>query len=278
MWDKIKLLLAAIIFTALYCKVTAEGTILKDMAPDSVDNQYKGCPQEALKKLIQSGLLQQELRSNELFQKAWNASNHCTKLIPGGIKEHTAALLAYINGDAQFISNFNNAVKTMGVNVSTYEDRFPFKSLHFLLMDSIKLLYPKKCKTLYLLSEEPYTTKQGSNVRVGGFIKVDSNYEEVKSMEDLDGMVIFNITSCFFANLGNNICSDEGTALLSPAEVFTVEYLNRTTNANRDQYTEVVLKHSELDSSLNCFSRSPADVSTQWLVLVLVASSLFFFH
>uniref|UniRef100_A0A8C4E7F5 NAD(P)(+)--arginine ADP-ribosyltransferase n=1 Tax=Dicentrarchus labrax TaxID=13489 RepID=A0A8C4E7F5_DICLA len=224
--------------------------ILMDMAPDSVDNQYKGCHQEALKK-IQSGLLQQELRGNELFQKAWNASIQCTKLIPGGIKEHTAALLAYIDGDAQFISNFNNEVKAMGVNVSTYEDRFAFKSLHFLLMDSIKLLYPKKCKTLYLLSDGPYTVKQGSNVRVGGFTKVHSNYKEMKSMEDMDGLVIFNITSCFFANLGDNICKDENTALLSPAEVFTVEYLNKTTDPDEGKYTEVVLKHSKLDSSLN---------------------------
>ncbi|TDH11318.1 hypothetical protein EPR50_G00059620 [Perca flavescens] len=70
-------------------------------------------------------------------------------------------------------------------------------------------------------------------------------------------------------------------ALLSPAEVFTVEAVNQIYDEKYDaEYTEIVLKHSQQDSSHNCysFSRSPADVPTQWLVVMLVGLSLFFFN
>ncbi|XP_028460720.1 ecto-ADP-ribosyltransferase 5 isoform X2 [Perca flavescens] len=154
-----KLLLAAIIFTALNYKVTSAKTL--DMAPDAVDDLYDGCRKEAMKKFINLGLLRKELNSSEGFRKAWSANTQCTKLIPGGTKEHTAALLAYAK-DTDFAKTFDNAVETMGGNVSTYENHFHFKSLHFLLMDSMLLLNPKKdCKTVYVLQDE-YKTQKGS--------------------------------------------------------------------------------------------------------------------
>ncbi|XP_070775700.1 ecto-ADP-ribosyltransferase 5 [Enoplosus armatus] len=284
MWDRRKLLLAAIILTALYYKVTAKSAKLLDMAPDVVDDMYIGCREEAMEKFIHSGLLRQELNRSEGFQKAWNTNTQCSKLIPGGIKEHTAALLAFVNGDTDFRNTFDNAVETLGVNVSVYEDHFHFKSLHFLLMDSMTLLKPKECKSLYVLPERKHTAKKGTEVRFGGFTTAHSSFSVLKRWEDLEGQVIFNITSCFFAILGDNICGDEkDMALLSPAEVFTVEEVHTKTDADDFDYTEIVLKTSRLDSSHNCymFSRSPTGVSTQIkpeATLVLVALSLFFFN
>ncbi|XP_038569237.1 ecto-ADP-ribosyltransferase 5 isoform X1 [Micropterus salmoides] len=278
MWDRRKLNLAAIIFTALYYKETAESAtpLELDMAPDAVDDMYSGCRNETLEKFIHSGLLKQELIGSKTFQKAWNANTQCSKLLHGKQKEHTSALMAYVNADETFKNKLDHAVKTSGVNVSFYEDHFHFKSLHFLLMDSMTLLSPNQCKTMYVLSEKQYKAQKGSNVRLGRFTEVQSSYNELKDMQDLDEVVIFNITSCFLVNLGD-ICSEKDSALISPAEVFTVEEIKEI--AHDDQsYTEIVLKHSKLYSSHNCyiFSRSPADVSTQWLVLVLVALSLFF--
>ncbi|XP_044045091.1 ecto-ADP-ribosyltransferase 5 isoform X2 [Siniperca chuatsi] len=162
MWDRRKLLLAAIVFTAFYYKVTAESVKLLDMAPNAVDDMYSGCRKEAMEKFIHSGLLQQEQNGNKGFQKAWSENTQCSKLIPGKIKEHTTALLAYANGDEDFQRTFGNAVEKLGVNVSIYEDHFHFKSLHFLLMDSMMLMNPKKCKTMYALSGKKYTAKKGS--------------------------------------------------------------------------------------------------------------------
>ncbi|XP_010764826.1 erythroblast NAD(P)(+)--arginine ADP-ribosyltransferase-like [Notothenia coriiceps] len=282
MFYRRKMLLASIVFTALFYKVTAESATLLDMAPDAIDDMYNGCRKEALEKFVHSGLLKQELNSSEEFQEAWSANSPCLKAIPGGTKEHMAALLAY-EGDEDFSKTFDNAVQTMGGNVrNTYESQFHYKSLHFLLMDSMSLLYSNKCETVYMIREE-YTAEQDSKVRFGKFTKVWSSYSLMKGMMDLDGLVIFNITSCFFIKLGTNICSeDTDMALLSPVEVFTVDVTNKTIKdeGNGSEYTAIVLTHSSLESTHNCYclSRSPADVSSQWLVLMLVTFSLFFFN
>ncbi|XP_034746136.1 GPI-linked NAD(P)(+)--arginine ADP-ribosyltransferase 1 [Etheostoma cragini] len=277
MWDRRKLLLAAIIFAALNYKLTS--TKMLDMASDAVDDLYDGCRKEAMETFINLGLLEKELHGSEEFKKAWDANTQCSKPIPKGTKEHTAALLAYAS-DSHFAKTFDDAVETMGGNVSTYENHFHFKSLHFLLMDSMLLLNPKKdCKTVYVL-QEGYTAQKGSKVRFGRFTKVQTNYQALRKFEDWDGQVLLSITSCIFVNLGDNICGEEkDMALLSPAEVFTVEAVNNIHDEINDaEYTEIVLKHSQQDSSHNCysFSRSPADVPTLGLVLLLVAFSLFF--
>ncbi|KAK1887111.1 Erythroblast NAD(P)(+)--arginine ADP-ribosyltransferase [Dissostichus eleginoides] len=251
------------------------------MAPDAIDDMYNGCRKEALEKLVHSGLLKQELNSSEGFQKAWSANSPCSKPIPGGTKEHMAALLAYVEGDVHFSEIFDDAVQTMGGNVSTYESQFHYKSLHFLLMDSMSLLHPKECKTVHIMREK-YTAQQGTKVRFGKFTKVWASYSLMKSMMDFEGMVVFNITSCFFINLGTNTCSvDNDMALLSPVEVFTVDAAKEIHDKDNDsEYTAIVLKHSSLKGTHNCYclSRSPADVSSQWLVLMLVTFSLFFFN
>lgn len=279
MWGKRKLLLAAIIFTALYCKVTTKEAVLLDMAPGAVDDLYKGCREAALNKFVHSGLLKQELNQSQEFREAWSSNTKCSKQILGGTKEHSAALLAYATDNTAFQKTFDNAVRTMGANISMYDNHFHFKSLHFLLMDSISLLNPKNCTTVYALREE-HTAKKGSTVRFGQFAVVHSRFDELQKMTDLDGLVLLNITSCFFANLKSYTCSNEDIALVSPVEEFTVEGITKITDSNDAEYTEIVLKHSKLESFHNCYSvsRSPAVASTLWLVLVLVAFSLLFFN
>ncbi|KAM9315340.1 ecto-ADP-ribosyltransferase 3 [Pholidichthys leucotaenia] len=276
MWNRQKLLLVAIIFTAVYHKVTAGKGELLDMAPDVIDDIYEGCREQAMEKFIRSGLLSQELNTSKAFMKAWTSNPQCHITIPGATKEHTAALSAYYNGDETFITTFSDAVQTMGVNVSIYENQFHFKSLHFLLMDSIKLQQPIKCKTVYVLQDKPKAPTSGSQVRFGSFTLANSDFEDLKSLEDLDGQVLLKINSCFFANLGEHICSnDKNAVLLSPAEVFTVDEVHTLVDNNDAKYKEVVLNRLQLNSTHNCYvlSRSPALVSIKWLVPMLVALS-----
>ncbi|XP_008285086.1 ecto-ADP-ribosyltransferase 5 [Stegastes partitus] len=279
MWDRRKLCLAAIIVTAVCHKGTAEFVNLLDaMDANVVDDLYNGCRNKAMETFINSGLLKQELNDSKGFQKAWSANSQCSALIPGGRKEHTAALSVYRHSDEEFLNTFGKAVATTGVNVSIYESDFHFKSLHFLLMDSMTLLNENKCKTVHSVPEKQVTAVKGSTVRLGSFTLVTSNYDWLKTNTDLDGAKLLNITSCFFANLGDHVCStDKDEVLLSPAEVFTVEEVVKRHTLDGDEYTEIVLKSSKLDSKHNClsFSRSAAVVSTQWLVSVLAA--LFFF-
>ncbi|KAM4583657.1 ecto-ADP-ribosyltransferase 4 isoform 1-T2 [Odontesthes bonariensis] len=273
MFDRRKLLLAAILFIGVYSGVTV-GNKLVDMASDVIDDLYDGCRNEAMEKFITSGLLKQELNSNDKFQKAWNKSTQCPSLIHGGDKDHTSALSVFHFGDVEFLKTVNNEVETMGANITTYEHDFHFKSLHFLLMDSMMLLKPEKCKTVYSFYDGNRKPKIGSTVRFPGFAKV---YSSTEDLEDLDGQTLLNITSCFFINLGDHICKKGiGEILISPAEVFTVENISDR-DKNGEHYTEVVLKHSALNSTHNCymFPRIAAAVSTQALVPLLVALSFF---
>ncbi|XP_014195472.1 ecto-ADP-ribosyltransferase 4 isoform X2 [Haplochromis burtoni] len=276
-----KVLLAAIIFMLVCYKVAAKDTRLLDVqkTTDVVDDQYKGCREEAMKKFIESDVLKKELSNSEGFQKAWNKSNECSKQIPGGRKEHTAALSVYLKGDQPFILTLNKAIETMGGNVNIYKKRFQFKSLHFLLMDSMRLLKPKECKNFYVFRDGQNKPQKGSTVRFTSFTLAYSNYEELKRLEDVNESTILNLTSCFFVNLKDYVCGQgQDEILLSPAEVFTVEQVETKTTSDGDEYLEIVLNHSGLNSSHNCyiFSRSPpAAVSTLWLVSVLAASSLF---
>lgn len=269
------MLLATVIFTALCYKVTAVKQL--DMAPEAVDTLYDGCDEQALKMVIHS-VLKQELNRSEVFQKAWDTK--CSEIIPGGVKEHTAALLTHAHEDDGFREIFNNAVATMGGNVSTYENSFHFKSLHFLLMDAMKLMKPlngEKCKSVFYAPETKYAAQKGSKVRFGRFTLVHSDGTAME--EPTEGDTFFNITTCFYVSLGG-FCKQKGDeVLISPAEEFTVEDVVQK-NDDGLQYTEIRLKHSKLASSHDCyiFSRSPADVSTQWLMLVLLGFSLFFFN
>ncbi|XP_034044693.1 T-cell ecto-ADP-ribosyltransferase 1 [Thalassophryne amazonica] len=266
MWDKRKVVLAGIIFTALYLNVTAK---VLDMATDAVDDLYRGCRDKALEKVVRSGLLQEELNKSETFRNAWSTNAQCTKLIPGGVKEHTAALWAYVNGNREFRKLFNNEVETTAVNVSTYHTNFHFKSLHFLLTDSINLLQTDECSTVYRAVDYKYTMQKGSTVRFGRFTIGRLNYEELLEEEDIGGVggVLFNITTCFSVKL--DVCKPKDDhVLISPSEVFRVDDIKNINN----EYDEIVLMHSTLLSNRNCyiFSRSPADSPFQWFVVMFV--------
>ncbi|KAM3624532.1 uncharacterized protein V6R79_024722 [Siganus canaliculatus] len=279
MWNMGNLHLIAIILITLCHKVTEGKGKLLDMAPDAVDDMYDGCHEQAVDKFIVSGLLEQEMDKNAAFHEAQSSANQCLKWKLGKTKNHTTALMTYTEADETFRRTFNGAVETMGVNVSTYKNQFHFKSLHFLLMDSMTYS-PNNCKTFYAFPEETYTAEKGSKVRLGRFLQVYPDITEF--MTDLADANLLKITSCFFVELSP--CNDDNSALLSPAEVFTVEDVSQKTDHNIEAtYTEINLKHSAINSTHNCFMfpRSTG-VSTRLhpapLVLVLVTLSLSFYN
>lgn len=281
MWDGNKVLLATICFTVFFYPVAAGTGKLLNSASDVVDDLYSGCRQQAMERFVLSGLLRQELNGSEGFHTAWTSHSECSAVIPGGRKEHTAALSTYVLGDEGFRAVFDDAVETMGVNVSTYEKHFHFKALHFLLMDAMTLLRPRGCQPLYFLQTKPSTQHpRGSTVRFGSFMVASSNFRQLKKFEDFDGLVLLNITSCFFVHVAEHVCSDErSTVLLSPAEEFVVEEINHISEDYGDTtYTAIVLKSSQLNSTHNClvFSRSPPAVSALGFVSTLLISSFLY--
>lgn len=231
--------------------MTVQNSEPLDMALNAVDDRYIGCRDQAFKKFISEGLLKEELECNTDFSRVWNPQKECRNA-PGQSKEHLAALLA-CNGEDNFINTFNKDVKTLGADAKTYNDQFHFKSLHFLLMDSMREQCPQDCKVVYAAMDHHYTATKGSTVRFGQFIKASSSFADLKKMMDLSEMFLFNITSCFFAKLGANICSDEDSVLVSPAEIFTMVDVVQVHDSDDDADYTMFLKHAKLFSAHNCY-------------------------
>lgn len=275
-----KLLLVLFIFSLFYSQVTLKNPELLDASSSVVDDLYDGCRKEAMEKFI-PGLLEQELNKSEELQKAWKSWNvrktfiNCNSTIPGGNEEHTSALSIYQYGDAKLIKELNNEVQTMMVNVTTYEKDFHFKAIHFLLMDSMMLLKPKECRQLYLIRDEGTKIPEvNSKVRFASFTVAQSDLDDA----DLLDIVVLKIKTCFYVNLGDQLCvKGLGKILISPAEVFTVKEVNKKTNNDGDEYPEVVLSDPSLESNHNCvmFSRSAAVISTHLFLPLLLALTIF---
>ncbi|XP_014327285.1 ecto-ADP-ribosyltransferase 5-like [Xiphophorus maculatus] len=279
MFGRGKLLLDAFIFSFFFSQVSLSDVKLLDPSSPVIDDQYDGCRKEAMEKFTPD-LLKEELGKSEKLQKAWKkweaqrTSNNCTSQIPGGTEDHTSALSIYHYGDTEFLNELNNAVETMMVNVTTYEKDFHFKALHFLLMDSMMLLKPKECREVFFTKGfNGKAPEINSKVRLASFTVVDSDL----SLVDLYDLTILKIKTCFYVNLEDQLCLRKiGEILLSPAEVFTVERIDKKTTDD-DDYTEVVLSHSDLQSNHNCvmFLRSAAEISTLSFFSVLLFVTLF---
>ncbi|KAG7264479.1 hypothetical protein CRUP_017181, partial [Coryphaenoides rupestris] len=214
-----------------------------NMALDAVDDIYKGCRDAVLKKVLESGL-REELDASPEFKAAWTkdqAEKKCIPVVhPGGVREHSQALLAFAQGGKAFRNTFNHAVRTMGGNHS-----FPFQSLHFLLMDSMALLQNERkvCRTMYSISSQKYSAQRGATVRLGKFTM--AFLDESFLMEDpaVENGVLFNITSCFALDLTKNTCTDMDFLLL-PTEAYTVEDVVSMDDLDTFSHTRISLKHA----------------------------------
>ncbi|XP_071024670.1 T-cell ecto-ADP-ribosyltransferase 2-like isoform X1 [Oncorhynchus clarkii lewisi] len=279
-----------ILVAALSHRVTQAKVM--DMVPNAVDDQYTHCREQMLKKVVEGGLLEEELKNSQKYSEAWG-KKQCTKLIPGGVKQHTDALVTYGHGGNEFRNMFNQAVETQGGNVTVYNGNFQFKSLHFLLMDAMRLLKTENCQTVFRGSSKDYEAQVGSEVRFGRFTSTKAKRSDAEESASDNG-ILFNITSCTVVNVDDYTCfSDSIDQLISPAEVFRVAEVKNVRNED-DDYREIVLTSSRthsIDRMLDCylFPRSPTTTSppsitpkgssTQWLgsslsVLVVVSLSI----
>lgn len=117
----------------------------------------------------------------------------------------------------------------------------------------MNILSKKECKTVYRISKTKYTARKGSTVRFGRFTSANADYRDLKEDPGLEDGTFFNITSCFVINVEDNTCNQEGKIelLLSPAETFTVKEIRDIDDGY--EHTEIVLMHSKLRSTHNCY-------------------------
>ncbi|KAG9335972.1 hypothetical protein JZ751_003371 [Albula glossodonta] len=194
-----------------------DSAVKMDMSPSAVDDQFLKCRERMLQKVL-GGLLQQELRANIKFQQAWG-NTVCEHPIPKGTVQHTKALAMYTHETKGFSTEFDTAVQSQGGNARSYEG-FPFKALHFLLTDALRLLGGKGCGTVCHHSDDLYEVSEGAEVRFGTFMAAIHSCDD---SDTPDKGTLFEITSCTAVQVDNHACDpEEVEMLIQPFEVFKV--------------------------------------------------------
>ncbi|KAG7458559.1 hypothetical protein MATL_G00221620 [Megalops atlanticus] len=263
-------LFTLLLITAVTRTVTPEERQMS-MSPSAVDDRFSGCQAEMREKVMgKGGLLEQELKSNVAFREAWR-SVKCGKTVPGGRQEHTLAMQVYSHAGKRFLKDFDSAVESQGANSSVYSSSFPYKSLHFLLTEALRLLQPNQCRTVSHSSEHRYGARVGEQVRFGRFVSTTTGESHAAG-------TLFRITSCAGVKAAravvnaNRACSINETGLLIPPfEVFTVEDVK-----THDNYTEITLNHTLFHSYHDCYLFPSSGDSVSSSMLVLLAASLCF--
>eukprot|EP00063_Salmo_salar_P090428 XP_014065263.1 PREDICTED: T-cell ecto-ADP-ribosyltransferase 1-like [Salmo salar] len=227
-----------------------------DMAPDSVDDKYDGCRDEAFKR-VDSYYLPHEKNTTTNFIRAWDiAEKHASIPKDGLQKVHSISMYLYTNNKPQPPSesiylDFNEAIRQGSYGYGT---SFQYHSLHFYLTDAIKILKQSQttCRTTYLRTNVTFDLDViNKEMRFGYFVSSSIH----KTLYDFGDTSCFEINTRFGVNLTYySAYANEGGVLIPPYEVFKVTNI-QTKSAVSNLWCKVVytLKSTgKWKSDLNC--------------------------
>uniref|UniRef100_A0A8C3TMZ6 NAD(P)(+)--arginine ADP-ribosyltransferase n=1 Tax=Catharus ustulatus TaxID=91951 RepID=A0A8C3TMZ6_CATUS len=193
-----------------------------DMAPKSFDDQYLTCADDMVKRLP-------ELNSTEFgqiaeFAQSWSKASAEWQKRGGSVaplsQEEAIALMMYTTENIR--NDFNKAVEEAGSSSQQYQNKFHFKTLHFLLTRALqKLRDPNKCQDVFRgVRDYQFKVKKGAKVRFGYFASTSPS-REVSAQYGTDTM--FRVHTCLGADIqkfSNNPSQKE--VLIPPFETFEV--------------------------------------------------------
>ncbi|XP_028312195.1 ecto-ADP-ribosyltransferase 4-like [Gouania willdenowi] len=224
-----------------------------DMAVDSIDDMYAGCPIRAASIIHLIGVHEWHFNRNFSFNwylagKKANQPKH--KYL---IKDHTIAVYLYIKV-TQIRENFDEAVMVGKNQYNT--DGFKFHYFYYYLTNAVRILHLSQwthkgtmCRTAYLRTRKDFQLKSiDANMRFGSFVLATSN----KTMFELNGNVsCFEIYTCFGADISYYSSSDQfGQVLIPTYEVFKVTNVLKNQSWCNVVYTLQSTKTPKSD--LNC--------------------------
>ncbi|XP_020324192.2 ecto-ADP-ribosyltransferase 5-like [Oncorhynchus kisutch] len=209
-----------------------------DMAPDSVDDSYKGCEEKMLRK-VHDYYLPKERGENKDFNQAWTtAEDHYTK--KGKLsKNYSLAIQVYVNATSNFYKSFNAATRTQK---ESYKTAFKYHSLHFFLANALRMLNKNKNRTFQTFrgSKDSFEGVQYDEMQFGQF---KSSSLDKKITKHFGNRSCFEIATYLGAPLGEyaSQMAHEKEVLIPPYEVFKItEVLKRTDR--KDLWCDVVYK------------------------------------
>ncbi|XP_064527910.1 erythroblast NAD(P)(+)--arginine ADP-ribosyltransferase-like [Pseudopipra pipra] len=242
-----ELLLLLLLATTL---ATGIEELALDMAPNSFDDQYRGCRDEMLQKLPR--LNRSEFSTNRVYAKVWaEASTQWhSRPFPGCHLQpgQAIALLAYSMKGLH--RQFNAAVRVAGRSRHLYLRSFPFKVLHFLLTTALEDLrgaqtHPRCLHVFRGVRGVRFIAQPGDVVRFGQFTSSSLSRGVIKRFGT---DTTFEVLTCHGANIRG--CSDhpkEEEVLIPPFETFLV-----TSVTHQGAKPHIQLRSLGVHSKHNC--------------------------
>ncbi|RMB90891.1 hypothetical protein DUI87_32724 [Hirundo rustica rustica] len=145
-----------------------------DMAPNSFDDQYRGCGPAMTAAL--PALNRSEFQDNPVFAQAWlkAVAEWQRKGSPVSPLSSSAQAIAVMAYSMKYVYRpFNDAVREAGSSPQEYRDNFHFKTLHFLLTQALVKLREDQnaqCRNVFRgVRDVCFMARRGQRVRFGHF-------------------------------------------------------------------------------------------------------------
>ncbi|XP_072215507.1 NAD(P)(+)--arginine ADP-ribosyltransferase 2-like [Excalfactoria chinensis] len=216
-------------------------TVRMDMAPQSFDDQYKGC--ENKMKAVLPKVSRMEIAKNKLFAATWmKASAKWQQLCshpstcPHLSREQAIAVLAY-SAAGGMSNQFSAATRQGRRSRQHYLQLYHFKVLHFFLTQAVQALRrsgPKKCYHVYRgVRGIHFTAKIGTEVRFGQFTSTSLQKAPTKKFgQD----TFFEVKTCYGVPIKKlSFFPYEDEVLVPPYEVFQVTKFTRINGRSQIQ-------------------------------------------
>ncbi|XP_068034434.1 GPI-linked NAD(P)(+)--arginine ADP-ribosyltransferase 1-like isoform X2 [Anomalospiza imberbis] len=224
-----------------------------DMAPDSFDDQYRGCGRAMATAL--PALNRSEFRQSGHFAEGWAlaAAEWRVRLSPRSplSPAQAIALLAY-TAPVPLHRTFNTAVRAAGRSRQEYRDNFHFKTLHFLLTQALGTLRdaggPRCHRVFRGVRGVRFEARRGDTVRFGHFASASLRNE---SSWSFGTDAVFQVLTCQGVAIREfSFFPHEEEVLIPPFETFEVTDVTNVTKGG--DKAQIRLRSSGTFSNYNC--------------------------
>lgn len=224
-----------------------------DMAPNSFDDQYRGCGRMMEEELQE--LNRTEFTNNSIYANAWTIAAAEWRNRRGRVPqtstlrpEHAIAFLAYTQQGPLYRA-FNVAVREAGRSRGEYLRNFHFKVLHFLLTEALRSLRDTRhhqCHRVYRgVQGIRFTARSWQSIRFGHFTSASLRYE---STQNFGQDTFFSMETCYGVPIRDfSSFPEEEEVLIPPFESFEVTSVTR--NGSR---ALIQLRSQAANSTYNC--------------------------
>ncbi|XP_073690788.1 GPI-linked NAD(P)(+)--arginine ADP-ribosyltransferase 1-like [Garra rufa] len=239
-----------------------------DMAPTSVDDQYKGCT-EKMADLVKTKYLEKERSASAEYNQTWQEGELNARKAEDNLQQiHSVAIHVYTNKDSKVYSDFTKATRTDKQNYT--DGTYKWYSLHFLLTEAIQILKKthNRCYVTYRGTNLKFDV-QSKEVRLSSF---SSSSLDRKVIQGFGNVSCFEIYTCEGANLTKySKYPEEKEVLIPPYETFNLSAVkNRTDQPDLWCETVFVLNSTGTRSELSCALFNSGNHAAFFNVLIIL--------